>query len=162
MALVGLPFASTFSFSRRAAAPVRDSSGAASYAPANVARFDYDQAGNPIGLLIEAGDRMGFEDRCTPIAGSWETSDGATIFHAWAGADGVVRYEARYTRSPRAAIAAALASVGHHRIIGAAPGYLFNLGGYVRYRGILWTLSPALSVGAGRALGDFAGRAIIA
>jgi hypothetical protein len=163
MPLVGLHFDETFAFARPIAAEHRDAAGDLVEAAAGDPRFDYDEAGMALGLLIEGGPYFGAADRASVLAGDWEILGPATVFHDFAAAGGQPERRAYYSRSARATIDALLGEAGHHRRIGAIPGHLRNLGGFVRYRNETWHLPAAIgdSDGALVSDGDDADRPLI-
>lgn len=163
-ALVNRSFAQSFDFARPVAASYRNASGAVINAAIDTPRFDHDEAGNRLGLLITRGPARGDHDALSVVPGDWEINGKATVMVEWAEGD-VIRRRALYSRSVRADVNSCLMIMGHLRMIGAVPGYLPNLGpefaGYVRYRNRDWPLGLALDGGAGALLGDGAGRIII-
>lgn len=153
--LVGYPFDLAFQFTRPIAAAVRDDTGALGVVAANQPRFDHDVDGKRIGLLVGPGRTLSQGDRCAVIAGDWEIKGPATVLHEYAGEDGVIVRKAYYTAGVRAMVNSALTIAGHHRVIGAVPGYLKNRGGEVRFRERNWQLVEALGTGvADEALED--------
>ena len=157
-----IAFDATFAFSRPIEADYVDAMGTLRTAAVNEPRRDYGPAGEPLGLLVERGPRLGFGDVCRARPGAWEAIDRATVVHAMVGASGQLTRRAFYTRTPRLAIDALLRQAGHHRLIGAVPGYLRNLGGFVRYRTLDWRLAPGLAIDAGgEPFADAQGRALI-
>lgn len=163
MSLVGLSFAQTFAFARPRPAPVRGADGAVTIAAADIPRFDHDGAGARLGLLVDAGETLGQADRCRVLPGAWESAGFATVLHELLDPAGQLIRRALYSETPRAAVDALLSSAGHHRRIGAVPGYLRNLGGYVRYRELDWLLPAAIAAtpAPARAIADEAGRPLV-
>lgn len=159
-ALVNVAFAQAFDFARTIVAPYRNASGLLINAAIDAPRFDHDEAGNRRGLLIGRGPLRGQHDALSVVAGAWEIIGKATILFEWA-EDDLIRSRALYSRSVRADVNSCLKIAGHLRMIGAVPGYLPNLGGYVRYRNRDWPLGVALDAGGGAVMGDGAGRVII-
>jgi len=151
-------FAQIFSFGRPGAAPVRDAAGLLVQAPAGAPRFDHDEAGKPIGLLIEAGARLGAGDRAKLAMAL--PGGPATIFHHFAAPRGEAERRAYFVLDAAAAVEGLLAGAGHHLAIGAIPGFLRNRGGHVRYREQDWPLAAAIGPDA-RAFGDGAGRPLL-
>jgi len=145
--LVGYPFAEAFDFTRPVAAAVRNQAGEVESAAIDEPRFDHDEAGNRLGLLVAAGETLSQGDRCAVIAGDWEVVGPATVLHEYADAEGAVQRRAYYTASVRKMVNSVLAIEGHHRIIGAVPGFLKNRAGEVLYRERLWELSLAIGTG---------------
>jgi hypothetical protein len=161
MGLVGLPFNQTFTFSRPGVAPVRGPDGALTIAAANTPRFDHSSEGEPLGLLVEPGDLMGQADRCRAIAGDWDNAAEATVLHEYLDPEGLLQRRAIYTIKVRATINALLSTVGHHRRVGAVPGYLKNAGGHVRFRDNDWQLPAAIATAANQVLEDAGGRVLV-
>jgi hypothetical protein len=153
-ALVGLPFAQTFSFSRPVPAPVRNPDGVVAVAAADVPRFDHHPDGKPRGLLVEGGGTLGQSDRCRALPGDWEVQGEATVFHEFEDAAGDVHRRAFFSTNARRSIDALLSSVARHRRIGAVAGYLRNHDGLVRYRDMEWRLPAAIAIAAPLVLGD--------
>lgn len=164
--LVGLPFAGTFIFSRTIAADCRDATGAVVTRAANVARFDHDIAGLPLGLIVAPGEAVNQHDAVSVPIGDW--TDGvltSTVLHEYE-IDGAITRRAIHTTKVRATVNACLAIAARHRFIGVVPVFLPNLGndnltGFVRFRAIAYPLGQALGDGAGHAIGDSAGRPLI-
>ncbi len=154
MRLVGLTFEETFVFARPIAAEHRDAAGEIVEAAIDAPRFDHDEAGARLGLLVEGGPYFGAADRVSVPPGDWEIAGPATVFHELAGEDDVPVRRAYYTRSARASVNAILATAGHHRQIGAAAGHFRNLGGHVRYREQIWQLPVAIGDGDGAFISD--------
>ena len=148
-----MSFASLFLFSRPRAAVGRNASGElVSYGP-NVPRFDHDEAGMPLGLLIERGPFPGQGDRLELDRSQpwWETSDRWSILHAHRppAATGAIVRQVHYcdARTAPALVDACLAIAGHHVTIGAVPGTLEpNRRGEVRYAGHAWALAQLLAL----------------
>ncbi len=164
--MIGLPFANSFDFGRPSAAPVRDANGALVTAAVDQARFDHDEDGNRLGLLIEAGDILGQQDRVTTVPGDWASVETATVLLEWMDADGVVRRRATYSRRVKATVDAALATLGHLRFIAAVGGFLppqqrEDTSLYVRFSEQSWELGAALVDGGGAVLADQGGRLLI-
>jgi hypothetical protein len=153
-------FDAWFDFARPTAAPYRDEDGAVATAPADAPRFDHDDAGTSIGLLVEPGDQLGQADRARLQSAAIAAIE-ATVLHEQRADDGSVTRRAWYSRNPQATIDACLGQAGRHLRIGAVPGFRPNLGGFVRFRGLDWQLTDLLGAGDGRALGDVEGRALI-
>lgn len=166
-ALVNRPFANVFNFSRSITAPYRNANGALITAPVDTPRFDHDEAGNRLGLLIARGPARGQHDALSVVSGDWEIVGKATVMVEWL-EEGVIRRRALYTRSVRAEVNFCLMIMGHLRSIGAVPGYLPNvgavegqIGGYVRFANKDWPLGLAFDAGDSFVLGDGSGRVII-
>lgn len=164
--MIGLPFANSFDFGRPSAAPVRAANGELVTAPVDQARFDHDDDGNRLGLLIEAGDILGQQDRLTSVGGDWTAAETATVLLEWMGTDSVVRRRATYSRRVKATVDAALATLGHLRFIAAVAGFLppqqrEDQSLYVRFSERSWELGAALVDGGGTAIVDQGGRLLI-
>lgn len=153
MPLVGLAFDETFAFARPGAADYRDETGELVEAGAGEPRLDHHEDGRPRGLLVETGDYAGAADRVSVPAGDWESAGPATVLHELE-LGGEIQRQAVYTLSARACVNAVLASAGRHRRIGAVPGHLRNLGGFVRYRERDWLLPGGLATEEGELLAD--------
>jgi len=154
-------FTGAFTFARSEAATYVDAAGAEQLAPAGTPRFDHDDAGMPLGLLVGPGSDIGGGDRITVLAGALPDAlvngtvaadRAATVFHVFlpAGAPSTaIERRAWYTRNVRAMIDALLAQAGHHLAIGAIAGLRVRAGddggGFVRFRGQVWQLAPALA-----------------
>lgn len=144
--LVGLPFAATFTFARTIAAPFRNSVGGIVTAPANVPRYDHSAPGERAGLLIESGGGFGRADALTVVAGDWADVNAATVLIEFRELEtGAIRRRAVYATDVRAAVNACLNTAARHLMTVAVPGYLPNLGGFVRYRAKDWPLGDALA-----------------
>lgn len=127
---------------------MRDAAGAAIVAPADTPRFDHDEEGTPLGLLLASGVELGGGDRMTidplilpaDILTSIEPfGRNVTVFHHFDGGAGAER-RAWYSRDPETTINRLLQMSGHHLQIGLARGFRPNEGGYARYRGFRWRL----------------------
>jgi len=159
-AQVGLPFAATFVFARSVPAVCRDASGALVTRAANVARFDHAANGVSLGLIVGTGEAFGQHDAVRAKAGDWEDeAASATILHEYE-IDGVIVRTAIHSDRPRAAINGCLRVAARHRLIGAVPGFLPNLGGFVRFRAVRYELGDALGEGS-TAIGDTENRPLI-
>ena len=148
-ALVNLPFAQTFTFSRSIKAERRRADGSIAEMPVNKPRFDHAADGTRLGLKVEMGPYLGQNDRLSPIHQTWETDKAATALLEWQDIDGVVRRLAIYTMMVGATVQALLNTQGHLRQIGAVPGFLRNMApvgaaGYVRYKSARWGLGSLL------------------
>lgn len=153
-----------FTFSRSAAAPYRDSSGAQLSAPANVPRFDHDDQGKALGLLIARGADAGQEDRLAldPLilpAALVESDDArtreATVFHRWLPEGATAeRFDAWFTRNAVAAIDALGRQAGHHRAFGVTTGFAVAREGEVRLRAHTWRVAGYLLASPGKVLTD--------
>ena len=153
-------FDAWFDFARPNVAPYRNAAGALVDAAIGAPRFDHDDQGAPIGLLVEPGEQLGQADRARlQLAAIGATP--ATVFHARREDDGSVTRRAWYSHDPQATIDACLGQAGHHLTIGAVPGFRPNLGGFARYRGADWQLTELIGTGDGEAVGDEDGRALI-
>lgn len=159
-------FASAFDFARSETASCRDAAGAEQLLGPDLPRFDHDEEGAPLGLLITAGADLGGGDRAAldplmlPEDLLTGTDRAATVFHMFDPGTGPVR-RAWYSRNALATVNALLDQAGHHLAIGVVPGFRPREddggAGIVRYRGQAWTLpgllgAPALTDGAGSAL----------
>lgn len=159
-------FASAFDFARSEAASCRDATGTEQLLAADLPRFDHDDNGTPLGLLIGSGEDLGGGDRTAidPLMLPEELLTGsdraATVFHLFDPGTGPVR-RAWYSRNALATVNALLDQVGHHIAIGVVAGFRPREddggAGLVRYRGQAWTLpgllgSPAINDGTGRGL----------
>lgn len=154
MALVNRPFELSFAFSRSVAGAYRTDAGLAAIAPPGAPRFDHDMNGEPLGLLVEAGARLGEGDRLQVVTAGWAFLGEATVLHAFTPIGGGLTHRAFYTLDPRATVDALLGAAGYHRSIGAVPGFLRNKGGLVRYRSIDWRLPGAMVTPSGEAVHD--------
>lgn len=150
----GPTFDQVFAFGRPVPAQHRNAQGELVEAAPGQPRIDHDEAGAPLGLLIEEGPYHGAGDRLRVLAGEWEIAGPATVFHERLGADGAVERRAVYTLDARKALDGLLAGAGHHRRVGAVSGFLRNRGGYVRYREADWALPDLLGPAEGVAFTD--------
>lgn len=156
--LVNAQFDEAFVFTRAIAGPVRGEDGVLDSAAPDVPRFDHDELGGRVGLLVAPGETLGQADRCAVIAGDWEINGAATVLHEYADEEGVIIRRAFYTRSVRATVNAVLRVAGHHRLIGAVPGFLRNEGAEVQYREREWKVDVRIGTGvADEVLGDGSG-----
>jgi hypothetical protein len=154
-------FSAWFDFGRPNAAPFRNQFGQRVNAEPNLPRFDHDEGGTPIGLLIGPGPELGQSDRARLQLDAIGATK-ATVLHAIRENSGVIVRRAWYSIDPQATIDACLSQAGHHFSVGAVPGYRPNLGGFIRYRGANWLLTGVIGTGNQRqALGDDDGRALI-
>ena len=158
--LVDMPFVVTFSFARPVPGDCRNASGTLVTRGVNVPRFDHDAQGKRLGLIVGPGPIFGQHDNLHVRPGGWEVADAVTVLHEFE-VDGVIRRQAIYTTRVRATVDACLKIAARHRLIGALPGFLPNLGQFVRFRAIEYPLGRALGVSATVALGDSAGRVLI-
>lgn len=164
-----------FDFARSVAAPVRDGDGVVSDAPINAPRFDHDETGTPLGLLVTAGADFGQRDRLTldplilpeDLATSDESMEReCTVLHVFTpeGASDPT-YRAWYSRAAQRTIDSLIQQIGHHRSIGVLDGFRENRGGIVRYRQRDWQLANPLAVGSNalpvRVLSDGSGMPVI-
>lgn len=152
-----------FDFTRPTQMPYRDADGALQTADIDVARFDHEEDGTPLGLLVERGAALGLSDRAVMQDGALEEYAGTdcTVLHAQILDDGSVERRAWYSRAPATTITAMLGTVGHHASIGVIPGFRENKGGHVRYRGFSWYLMGFIEVGDGSVLSDDSDRPLI-
>lgn len=166
--LTAAQFDLAFDFGRSETASFRDATGALQVAAVNVARFDHDALGAPLGLLVSAGAEIGGADRAVldPLIlplDLLEPAAEATIFHSFDDGTGIQR-RAWYSRDARATIDALLAQVGHHIEIGVIRGLrqpeLAAEGEIVRYRGAVWLL-PELLIAGDDLLADTEDRPLI-
>lgn len=162
---VGLPFANSFAFTRRIAAPYRNASGIIVNAAIDEPRFDHDLNGNRLGILITAGPAYGQHDVLSALPGEWEGPGKATVLWAWS-ENGELKRRALYTTNVRSTINTCINVQAHHVFIGAVATFLPNLGnanrpGYVRYRNVEYPLGNALGPGGGVALGNEDGDILI-
>lgn len=140
MPLIDQPFAQTFAFSRGKTAAHRGPDGVEKTARRHVPRFDHDEDGAPLGLLIEGRPGTFFPDRIHVAEGDWMQPRG-TVLHEWTDPTGVLRRDAWYAPfDPRSAVDAALNVKGHARRIAYVAGYLRNRGGFVRWKRLDWQL----------------------
>lgn len=149
-------------FTRPIAAAYRNGDGALTVAPVDLARFDHDSAGRPLGLLIEPGPGAGLADRAALAAAVLGPKTPATVLHAVTTAAGATLQLAHYGLDATALVNACLRAGGWHRAIGVVAGYLpIGRDGLVRYRATRW--QPAAVLGAAPALlRDGAGRPLLA
>lgn len=147
MRLEGFPFEQTFTFVRPIEAPYRNAQGVVVLATFDEPRIDHDLGGIRLGLLVDGGQTLGQADRCAVIVGDWEVVGPATVLHEFAKDDGTIVRRAFYTQQCRTMVNAVLRVKGHHRIIGAVPGFLRNAQGKVRYREREWLLPAGLGTG---------------
>jgi len=147
-------FSVAFSFARSAAGSYRDAAGVVRSAAVDVPRFDHDEAGAPLGLLIAPGADIGEHDRIELdpfmlpedlVTGIDDTTRRATILHAFTPAgETALRRNAWYSRNTKFMVDALLRQAGRHQSIGVIEGFRINLGGLVRYRGHDWWLPGVL------------------
>lgn len=144
-----------FDFVRLTSAYYRDASGADAIAAPGEPRFDHDDQGNALGLLIGTGDALGTGDRVSlkPEALAETIGQEVTVLHAYQGDDGIER-RAWYGKNARALVNGIARTAARHVLIGVVPGYLENKGGYVRQRGESWYLTNAIGTGASSAISD--------
>lgn len=162
-------FDAAFAFTRPLASEYRDANGDNQSAAIDVPRFDHDEEGNPLGLLIEGGPWLGQADSALidPLMLPEDiTGQEVTIFHMFAQTDGAIVRRAWYSRDAIAMINGLLAGAGRHVSIGLIAGYRENKGqpgetGYVRYRGQSWGLATLISAGGDTVLADEADRPLI-
>lgn len=161
--LTSADFAAWFDFTRPTQLPYLDATGAAQLADPDVPRFDHDDMGAPLGLLVERGAVPGQSDRAVLQAGVLASSvnTDCTVLHARTLDDGSVERRAWYSRDPAMTINAMMLFAGHHCSIGVIPGYRENKGGYVRYRGFSWMLPGFIATGDGPVLADDQDRPIL-
>ncbi len=165
--LVGLPFANSFSFGRPSSAPARDASSALIDVAPDEARFDHDENGARLGLLVELGAMLGQADRLVTVDNGWADGiDTGTVLVEWADASGAVLRRASYTRQLKATADAALLTIGHLRLVAAVAGFIPRQARadgslYVRYADRSWELGAALVDGDGVALADSEDRLLI-
>lgn len=152
-----------FDFTRPTQKTYLDADGVEQLADVDEVRFDHDETGAPLGLLVERGAALGQSDRAVLQDGVLDDAvdADATVLHARVLDDGSIDRRAWYTRNPAVAINAMIGTVGHHASIGVIPGYRENKGGYVRYRGFSWYLTGLIAVGDGSVLADEADRPLI-
>ncbi|RHW17191.1 hypothetical protein D1610_11620 [Sphingomonas gilva] len=155
--MVGLGEA--FTFARPIAAQHRNASGIRVTAPAGSPRFDHDESGVPLGLLVELGPALGQGDRVR-LAAPVTQPGPMTVLHAVL-RGGAVDRRAIYTRDASATIDRCLAQTGRHQVIAALPGFVQPREGRVRAKGEWWRLASVLVDGAGAAIGVGGGRALI-
>lgn len=172
MATIGQSqFGDAFTFGRTEAGVLRDASGALVAGMPDHPRFDHDETGTALGLLIGPGEDTGGGDRVAirttalPAAFFDRMTPGAadvTILHRFVAAGRTAEtLRAWYSRNAKAAIDALLAQAGHHRELGVVAGFLPARGGTVaRYRDREWTLAGLLAVPGG-VLDDGTGRPLI-
>jgi hypothetical protein len=160
MRLMAGEFDRVFAFSRPIAGAYRDRRGIAAIAAAGVPRFDHDAAGRANGLLVETGPRLGTGDRCRLKPGQLQAAP-MTVLHWFARQGDAAVRRAYYSTTPAKTIDAALAGAGHHLLIAAVPGFLRNLGGFVRYRGEIWSLAGLVEAIPGAALADAQDRPLL-
>lgn len=156
-------FGIAFDFTRPLAADYRNAAGAIVEAAIDAPRFDHDEAGIALGLLVEGGPYLGQADRARldplMLPEDYPGSE-MTVLHARTLAGGSIERRAFYTRDAKAMIDALLNGAGHHRSVGVIAGFRENKGGFVRYRGQSWYLPELLATGAGDLVGDGNGRAL--
>ena len=146
-----MSFATFFVFRRPRAAPYRRGDGTLTIAAVDVPRFDHERGGGARGLLVEAGSEMGQHDQVTlraPIA----IEGPGTIFHEIEDSAGAVQRRAHYSLNTTATVAACLAQLGHHRTIGAVPGFVPIRSGAVAYKNKRWSPPTIVTLADGRAI----------
>lgn len=153
-------FDAWFDFSRPTIAAYRNADGELVDAAIDAPRFDHDAAGRSLGLLVEPGDALGQADRSRLQVDAIGATV-STVLHARLDDSGTLIRRAWYSRDPQRTIDSCLGQAGRHLSVAAVPGFRPNAGGFVRYRGVDWQLTDLLGAGAGRALGDEDGRALI-
>lgn len=147
MSLVDERFWVTFRFERIRPEPVRRADGSITLAPAGAPRFDHDESGRRLGLLIEGGSGLANGDRLLIERNDdWHRAGPMTVLHALQ-VGGEVKRRAHYTLDPAATVDSCLALEGHHQLIGAVPGQLPNYDGTVHYAGQRWALASYLRDG---------------
>ena len=171
-------FGIAFAYSRSEPAPYRDDAGVVRMAPADAPRFDHDENGRALGLLIGAGGDIGGRDRIslepemlplTILPSPIMPKPPVTVLHCFDSGNGEER-RAWYSRDPAGTVNALMRQVGHHKSIGIVPGFLPNrlqpfgelpaLRGYVRYRDQFWVL-PGIFASDGKAITDGEGRPLL-
>lgn len=163
-----------FSFARSDALPYRDAGGDVVTAPADAPRFDHDEGGQPLGLLVTPGYELGGGERLAvdpmmlpeallpgPDVPTPGTARDATVLHRFRPPGGDETRRAYYTRDVRAAIDRLMAQAGHHAEIGVVAGFLPNRGGWVRYRGAAWQTPGVMATGGGALLAAEAGKPLV-
>lgn len=156
-----------FDFGRATAGAYRNDGGELVTAAIDAPRFDHDEAGTSLGLLVETGVELGQGDLVTLQAGVLDDAAGenVTVLHATY-VDGAIVRRAIYSRQARASVNALLTGAAHHVSIAVIPGFLPNKAGagepgYVRYRGFSWMLASAVAITDTLLLGDSSERTVV-
>ena len=143
-----------FIHSRSETGSYRDAAGVLQVAAADVARFDHDVTGAPLGLFIAGGvdlgggDQLAIDPLILPAAivdALLPTAGDVTVLHHYDPGSGAER-RAWYSRDVVAALNALCSQGGHHLSLGVVPGFRPNEGGFVRYRGYEWQLPPLIAI----------------
>lgn len=142
-----------FDFTRGREAPYRNAAGAIVTAGVDEPRFDHDQNGVLIGLLIEGRPQTRHADQLVSKPGGWAAGK-ATVLHEFITPAGQLKRRACYVVGDhRATVDGFMNTKGWHRLIAVVAGHLKNTGHAVRWRRLEWTLSAIIAAEAGVAVG---------